>query len=342
MSPNKTGDSSDDLRTSPAKIIADDPSEIGATARELDLGQTASERMRLPRATLERLGLLVVVYLVGLALMVPLFGNGVGPTALPLLPTVVLVALLFEWMDSAAGMGFGTALAPLLFLMGYDPLQVIPVLLISETVTGAVSGGVHHELKNASFSFSPLNEATKTMLLIGVIGSIATGVSITLTYFALTLPESYIKMYVSLLVLAMGVIGVIRAQIVTTIAYKPQRLLAFAALAGFNKGIGGGGFGPVVTLGQILSGVYEKSATAIASLAESIVSLIGVLTFLAISARGVELDLILLPSIYTGGFIAAIGAPYLVRVVPNQVWRYAIPLYAFTIGILGLFMGLEI
>ena len=140
----------------------------------------------------------------------------------------------------------------------------------------------------------------------------------------------------------MGIIGIIRARIVTTIAYKPRRLLAFAAIAGFNKGIGGGGFGPVVTLGQILSGVYEKSATAIASLAESIVSFIGILTFLAISAYGVEFDLILLPSIYTGGFVAAIGAPYLVRVVPNQVWRYAIPLYAFTIGVLGLFIGLDV
>ncbi|MFC4990310.1 TSUP family transporter [Saliphagus infecundisoli] len=337
-----TDESPDDLKELPGKIVANDPTEIGATARELDLGQTVSERMRLPQATLKRLGLLMVVYLVGLAAMVPFFDNGVGPTALPLLPIVILVALLFEWMDSAAGMGFGTALAPLLFLMGYNPLQVIPVLLISETVTGAVSGGVHHELKNASFSFSPLNEATKTMLFIGAIGSLATGVSITLAYFALTLPESYIKMYVSLLVLAMGVIGVVRARIVTTIAYKPRRLLIFAALAGFNKGIGGGGFGPVVTLGQILSGVYEKSATAIASLAESIVSLVGVVTFFAISARGIELDLTLLPSIYTGGFIAAIGAPYLVRVVPNHVWRYVIPLYAFTIGVLGLFMGLEI
>jgi hypothetical protein len=40
--------------------------------------------------------------------------------------------------------------------------------------------------------------------------------------------------------------------------------------------------------------------------------------------------------------LAAIGGPYLVRVMPNQVWRYVIPLYAFTIGLLGLTIGLDI
>ncbi|WP_227378082.1 hypothetical protein [Haladaptatus halobius] len=61
-----------------------------------------------------------------------------------------------------------------------------------------------------------------------------------------------------------------------------------------------------------------------------------------LSTQGVGIDLILLPSIFTGGFLAAIGAPYLVRVMPNQVWRYVIPLYAFTIGLLGLTIGLDI
>ena len=140
----------------------------------------------------------------------------------------------------------------------------------------------------------------------------------------------------------MGLVGVIRANVTTTISYSPLRLLAFAALAGVNKGIGGGGYGPVVTLGQIFSGVYEKSATAIASLAESMVSVVGVITFVILSTHGVAVDLQLLPSIFAGGFLAAIGAPYLVRIVPNRVWRYVIPLYAFAIGILGLTLGFDV
>ncbi|WP_227380482.1 TSUP family transporter [Haladaptatus halobius] len=325
-----------------AELVDIEPIEIGKEAQQLDVNRTLIERMRLPRSTLRRLGYLGFIYFLGLAVMVPFFGTTTETFLLPLIPAVVILALSFELMDSAAGMGFGTALAPLLFILGYSPLAVTPVLLISETITGFVSGAVHHELKNASFSFRPLNSETKTMLLLGSVGAVASIVSIVLTYFALSLPESYIETYVSLLVLAMGLIGLIRARIATTIEYKPRRLVAFAALAGVNKGIGGGGYGPVVTLGQVLSGVYEKSATAIASLAESIVSLVGVITFFALSTQGVAVDLVLLPSIFTGGFLAAIGAPYLVRVVPNQVWRYVIPLYAFTIGLLGVTIGLEV
>lgn len=325
-----------------AELVDIEPVEIGTEAQRLDVGYTLSERMRLPRSTLRRLGYLGLIYLLGLAVMVPFFGTRAETVLLPLVPTVVGVAFAFELMDSAAGMGFGTALAPLLFVLGYEPLAVTPVLLISESITGVISGGVHHELKNASFSVRPLNAETKTMLLMGSVGAVASLISIVLTYFALSLPETYIETYVSLLVLAMGFIGLIRARIVTTIEYKPRRLVAFAALAGINKGVGGGGYGPVVTLGQILSGVYEKSATAIASIAESIVSIVGVLTFVALSTQGVGIDLVLLPSIFTGGVLAAVGAPYLVRVVPNQIWRYVIPLYAFAIGVLGLVFGLEV
>ncbi|WP_433630627.1 TSUP family transporter [Halomicrococcus sp. NG-SE-24] len=315
-----------------------EPVEMGSEARRLDRERTTTERMRLPLSTLRRLALLGVVYVVGLAAMLPLF-DAARP-GLPLVPTVVAVAFAFELMDSAAGMGFGTALAPLLFVLGYTPLQVTATLLISESVTGLVSGGVHHELENVRFSLRPPNDEMEIVLLLGGVGGLASVASIVLVYFALRPPASFVETYVAVLVLLMGLVGLVRARTVQTIRYRPRRLAAFAFLAGVNKGVGGGGFGPVVTLGQILSGVYEKSATAIASLAESVVSLVGVVTFFVLTTQGVAVDLTLLPSIYTGGFVAAVGAPYLVRVVPNAVWRYVIPLYAFGIGVLGLTAGL--
>lgn len=140
----------------------------------------------------------------------------------------------------------------------------------------------------------------------------------------------------------MGAIGLLRAKLRTRITYRPHRLVTFALLAGVNKGIGGGGYGPVVTLGQIFSGVYEKSAVAITTLAEGVVSLIGVFAFFLLFHYGVPVDLQLLPSIFAGGFLAAIVAPYLVRVIPNAVWRYLIPIYAFGIGLVRLLFGLDI
>ncbi|SIR97419.1 hypothetical protein SAMN05421858_4888 [Haladaptatus litoreus] len=327
---------------SPQTSTKTEPEVIGSKARALDKDKTTVERLSIPRSSLQRISLLAVLYLLSFGVFVTVFKQDSGQASLPLFPTVILIAFLFELLDSAAGMGFGTALSPLLLVLGFPPLAVVPALLVSETVTGSVAGGVHHELRNVSFSFRPLNDATKLVLLLASVGSLASIGAILLTYFALQLPDTVIRIYVSVLVLLMGLIGIIRARLKVRLEYRPRRLVGFALVAGFNKGIGGGGFGPVVTLGEILSGVYEKSATAIVSLAEGIVSLVGVITFLYISSSGVPVDFTLLPSIFTGGFLAAIGAPYLVRVFPNKIWRYLIPLYATVIGILGLTLGVEI
>ncbi len=251
---------------------------------------------------------------------------------------VILLAFLFEAMDSMAGMGFGTALSPLLFLFGYTPLQVVPTVLISEAITGAIDTFFDHEFKNVRYSFRPLSDATKLALIMAFFGCLAIFTSIFLGYFAIKFPDFIIKTYVAILVIFMGISGFIRIKLrkIEQSNTHPKMLIGFSVLAGFNKGIGGGGYGPVITMGQIFSGVYEKSATAIVSFAESLVSIVGIFTFFLISSAGVEVDLVLLPSIFTGGFIAALFAPYLVRVLPNKIWKYFIPIYALGIGSFSL------
>lgn len=248
---------------------------------------------------------------------------------------IIILAFIFETLDSAAGMGFGTGLAPLLLSMGYNSLQVVPALLISEAITGIMDAVFDHEFKNVQFSFRPLNDTTKVTLYIAFFGCLATFTSVFLSHYAIVFPEDVIKIYVAVLVVFMGILGLLRLKLknIKSYAYKPKMLFAFSALAGFNKGIGGGGYGPVVTLGQIFSGIYEKSATAIVSFAEGLVSITGIIVFFGISFAGVNVDLVILPSIFTGGFFAAILAPYLVRVLPNKIWKYLIPIYAFGIGV---------
>jgi hypothetical protein len=253
-----------------------------------------------------------------------------------LFPFIILLAFLFETMDSSAGMGFGTGLTPLLFLLGYNPLQVVPILLLSEAITGFTSSYFHHEFQNVTFSFrKPYNQATKITGIIAITGCFAIIISVMLTYVALDLPKSFIKTYVAILVLAMGIIGMVRLKSKTS-TYHPRLLTGFAALAGFNKGIGAGGYGPVVMMGSLFSGIYEKTATAIVSLAEGIVSIVGFASFVFITSYGITIDYVLLPSIFTGGFIAAIISPYLVRVFPNKLWRIVIPVYAIIMGVVTL------
>jgi hypothetical protein len=249
---------------------------------------------------------------------------------------VIILAFLFETMDSCAGMGFGTGLTPLLLILGYEPLQVVPILLISEGITGFTSGFFHQEFENVNFKIKkPINKETKIMLNIAILGCIAIMMSVFLTYFAIKIETDLIKTHVAILVLAMGVIALFKLKSKTN-SYKPKLLTFFSALAGFNKGIGAGGYGPVVMLGQIFSGIYEKTATAITSLSEGIVSLVGFASFIflpVIMSQPVEIDFVLLPSVFTGGFIAALISPYMVRVLPNKMWRIVIPVYAISIGV---------
>jgi len=255
---------------------------------------------------------------------------------LELIPLVIILAFLFETMDSCAGMGFGTGLTPLLFILGYEPLQVVPILLISEAITGFTAGFFHQEFENAKFKLKkPINKETKVMLNIAIFGCLAIIISVFLTYYAIKVDKTMIQTYVAILVLAMGLIAIIKLKYKST-TYKPKLLTFFSAIAGFNKGIGAGGYGPVVMLGQIFSGIYEKTATAIVSVAEGIVSVVGVAAFVlvpVISSQPIEIDFILLPSVFTGGFIAAMISPYMVRVLPNKLWKIVIPTYALAIGI---------
>ena len=239
-------------------------------------------------------------------------------------------------MDSSAGMGFGTGLTPLLFLMGYEPLQVVPILLISEAITGFTAGIFHHEFENVNFTIkNKMNDETKIMFMIAGLGILAIIFSVFLTYYAVKFDKNFIKTYVAILVLIMGFIGMLNLKKRRS-RYRPKLLTGFSVVAGFNKGIGAGGYGPVVMMGQIFSGIYEKTATAIVSVSEGLVSIAGVAAFVlipVITNESIEIDFILLPSVFTGGFFAAILSPYLVRVFPNKMWRIVIPAYAISMGV---------
>ena len=125
-----------------------------------------------------------------------------------IIPLVVILAFLFETMDSCAGMGFGTGLTPLLFVLGYEPLQVVPILLISESITGFTSGFFHQEFENVHFKITkPINRETRVMLNIALFGCFAIMLSVFLTYYSIQVDKATIKTYVAILVIVMGIIA---------------------------------------------------------------------------------------------------------------------------------------
>ncbi len=243
---------------------------------------------------------------------------------------VVGLALVFEFLDSAAGMGYGTAFTPMLLLMGYEPLQIIPIIMIQQACAGLVGAYMHGEYGNVEWRFRPLSESVKLLLIISGIGMLAVSCSITSIYGVLKLGDVWIKSYVVILLLAMGVTALFRSKKVSV--YRPRRMYFFGALAGFNKGIGGGGYGPVVTIGGLLSGIPAKTMMAITAFSEGLVCIVSIFVWFFWLNHGVVVDFVLLPSMILGSMLSVIAAPYATRVLPEVTWRTIVPIYCCVIA----------
>jgi len=243
---------------------------------------------------------------------------------------VVGLAVVFEFFDSAAGMGYGTAFTPMLLLMGYEPLQIIPVIMIQQACAGLIGAYMHKEYGNVEWRFRPPSETVKLLIIIAGGGILAVTFSITSIYGVFKLGEVWIKLYVVVLLLAMGLTALFNCKKATI--YRPKRMYFFGALAGFNKGIGGGGYGPVVTIGGLLSGVPAKSMMAITAFSEGFVCIVSILVWFFWLNSGVVIDFILLPSMILGSILSVIAAPYATRVLPEVTWRTIVPIYCCIIA----------
>lgn len=241
---------------------------------------------------------------------------------------LILVALAFvaEYIDSSLGMGYGTTLTPLLLLLGFTPLQIVPVVLLSEFVTGLVAAGFHHTYRNVSFRKGSLD--SRVVLVLSLIGALGAVIAVTI---AVKLPAWIIKAYIGVLVLALGIFVLVTPS--GSQRFSWLRLVGIGLLSSFNKGVSGGGYGPIITAGQILAGLSPKAAVGITSLSEGVVSLVGVLMYwLSVSTINWQLTV----PILIGAVISTPLAAFTVHKLPVRFLRALIALLAITLGVVTL------
>jgi hypothetical protein len=112
---------------------------------------------------------------------------------------ILSVAFLCEYVDSTLGIAYGTTLTPILLTMGFEPLQVVPCILLSELITGVMAGFFHHEFGNVDFSRgSDHAKVALSLATCSIVGSLIAVI------IAIRLPSWALKIYMSLLVLTMG------------------------------------------------------------------------------------------------------------------------------------------
>ncbi len=244
---------------------------------------------------------------------------------------VVVLAIVLEFLDASAGMGYGAAMTPLLLVLGFDPKQVVPAVMIQQATAGIVGAFLHREFGNVEWSWKPMTEPVKLALIIIGTGCITVGLSVTAVYAVFKVHKVWIKLYVVFLLLMMG--GAILVKGGKDRPYKPWKMLFFAALGAFNKGVGGGGYGPVVTVGGLLSGVPIKSMLAVTALSEGSVCVFSIIVWVALAvSTSMTIDYLILPSMLLGSMVAAVAAPYAVKVFPAKLWKWVVPIYCIFLG----------
>ncbi len=244
---------------------------------------------------------------------------------------VFLAAMACEYVDSSLGMGYGTTLTPMLLLAGFAPLDIVPAILLSEFLTGLAAGVWHHRDGNVNFFRD--QRARNTALLLAVLSVVGTVAAATL---AITISKHLLTGIIAVMLLGVGVMIVATRR--RQLAYRRGHIIALGAVAAFNKGLSGGGYGPLVTGGQVVSGVAPKHAVAITSLAESFTCLVGLIAY-ALMSRSINFELAL--PLCLGALLSVPMATLTVRKMPESFIRSSVGVVTCLLGLLTLYKALS-
>jgi len=247
---------------------------------------------------------------------------------IPMAQSVVLVLLSFAcgYIDSSLGMGYGSTLTPILLLLGYRPLEVVPAIIASQFAAGGIGAWAHHLIGNVDLH--PRNRAFRLACLLASASVLGTGIG---AMVAVYLPALYLQAWVGLLVCFIGIVTLALRRRQTSFSWK--RIIALGVFAAFNKGSTGGGYGPIVMGGQLLAGVSGKNAVGITTLAESLSCIVGVITYLL--APG-EISWRLSPFLILGAVAAVPFSTITVAALRPNHLKSAIGILTFTLGLLIL------
>ena len=260
---------------------------------------------------------------------------------------IVVLTFLCEYMDSTLGMGYGTTFTPVLLLFGFSPMQIVPAVLLSQLVCGLLGAFFHHREGNVNLKpatadifkitnmLSPLGYIEKfkktvplhlkIALLLAVCSLVGT---IAAVLVAVNIPKFALKLYIGCLVLSMGVVMLICLN--KKFRFSQLKVVILGVIASFNKGMSGGGYGPIITGGQILSGIEGKSAVGITSLAEGLTCLVGVFTYVLVS-RGL-VDWKLAPWIIVGAVFSVPLSAKSVKIISTKRLKLAIAILTIILG----------
>ena len=276
-------------------------------------------------------------------LIVMLMGSNSIHVGVPVWAIVVLlffISAFCEYIDSSLGMGYGTTLTPLLLTFGVIRAEIVPVILLSELMTGFFAGIAHHREGNVNLK---KDKNIKTAVIFLTIPSIIGVVTATILSSRLKeIGQHYANLYIGLMIFAIGIYliysNLVRKRIPGTGTISKPRLLILGIVAAFNKGVSGGGYGPLMTGGQLTAGVKEKEAVVITSLCEGFTCFTGLVAFFIL---GGSLNWFYVVPLCMGSMVSVVPAAKTIRVIPEGLLKKAIGWATLLLGLMTLWKFLH-
>jgi hypothetical protein len=215
----------------------------------------------------------------------------------------VLAGFVAQMIDGTLGMGYGVSCTSLLLALGVPPALASANVHIAKVFTTAASGASHWKLGNVD------RYLVKRLLIPGVIGGVGGA------YILTSLPADSIRPFVSVYLLAMGVLIIVKS-------FRPLReghvrtgLVPLGFVGGLFDSIGGGGWGPIVTSTLMARGNGARRAIGSVNFTEFFVAIAQSATFIVtigLTNWWMTLGLLI------GGVIAAPLAAYTCNRMPTR------------------------
>jgi len=239
-----------------------------------------------------------------------------------LLAVFFILAFICEFIDSSIGGGYGTILTPVALSLGINPLVIIPAILFSEIFTGFLGGFSHHYFKNVDFKIVGVDA------LFGFVG-ISIGV-----LSGIALPPIILKAWIGTLVLVCGIVLLLnlKGHYLIKGSFKLRNDIPLTLICSFNKGMSGGGYGPLSTTGLMVVRANPKKAVGSTILSEGVVCLMGFIMYMMLGKASLQLNPLTI-CITIAACLAVFPAAYVTHKLNSKLLKAIVGVFVTVLGV---------
>ncbi|MGC9317589.1 MAG: sulfite exporter TauE/SafE family protein [Armatimonadota bacterium] len=240
------------------------------------------------------------------------------------------LSFMSQYVDASLGMGYGTTLTALLIILGYPATQVVVAVLLQQLVAGGIASISHHVVGNAD-----LTPGTPQFHLATLLGGVAIIGSFVAATVAVSIPQGILDTAIGSIIMIMGLVVLAARRLRFSFSWWRAGVLGLIAAA--NKGFMGGGYGPLIVAGQLVTGDGIRQAVAVTAMSEALSCIGGVVGY---AVMGAAIPWMLTLALLTGGAVASVFAAATVRSLPPVGLKRVVAGTYLVLGALTLYAGI--